>query len=308
MFDGSDPFWAESREYSRAEAWIDLIQMAAYARHQKITGFAVETIERGEFVASVRFLGARWGWDKMRVSRFIALLEKMGRVARQRDGQHGAVYLLVNYDTYQIGETPTETASETPSETPARHARDSRETNKKEGEGRRMKEKGGGAPTSGAARLPSRKAAATAAPTPEALESAPLASGEVPWHTHEEAWAYHWERIIGGVAPITAIRQALRYGKGGGAKWDTLTGDAQALAVRMVPHFLTAKREATWAMKDLPTYYAGMAGWERVAEAQEQRTREAAARDAAAREAAQAEIDAYNDSLITLDEETDDVR
>jgi hypothetical protein len=133
LFDGADPFWKEERVFSRFEAWIDLLQRAAWKSGRYATAHRLDQLERGEFVASLRFLGERWGWDKMRVQRYLAGLEKAGHLTRQREGQHGAVYLIVKYAAYQSERATAETADETPDETPVRQQRDSGETKEKKG-------------------------------------------------------------------------------------------------------------------------------------------------------------------------------
>jgi hypothetical protein len=122
-----DPFWLEARTFSKWESWEDCIQMASWKARKFAIGHAVELVERGEFVASLRFLAERWGWDKMTVSRYLDAAVICGRLKRQREVQGGSVYLLVNYEKYQGDEHQTETPSETPRETPERQQRDKTE-------------------------------------------------------------------------------------------------------------------------------------------------------------------------------------
>ena len=95
------PFWNEPRAYSRWEAWEDLIQTAAYAEHRRVVGGQVVDLQRGEILASLRFLAERWNWGLKRVRIFISLLLEMGRIRAQREAHGGTVYLIVNYDAYQ---------------------------------------------------------------------------------------------------------------------------------------------------------------------------------------------------------------
>lgn len=97
----SDPFWLESRVFSRWEAWQDLIQMAAWKSQRRAVGASVVELRRGEILVSVRYLARRWRWSKNKVAAFLQLLEEMGRIAGQRKGQAGTAYLLVNYERYQ---------------------------------------------------------------------------------------------------------------------------------------------------------------------------------------------------------------
>lgn len=107
MFAG-DPFWDEERQYSRAEAWIDLIQMASWKDRKQVVGATVVHLERGELLASERFLSERWQWSRGKVRRFLDLLEKMDRISKKTDHKtdhHGTVVSVCNYDAYQSSDT-----------------------------------------------------------------------------------------------------------------------------------------------------------------------------------------------------------
>lgn len=97
----SDAFWLESREFSRWEAWMDVIQLAAFRSHQYRTKYGVITLGRGEFVASLRGLAARFKWNLKRVRVWLATCEKGARIRAQRQTAAGTVYLIINYDVYQ---------------------------------------------------------------------------------------------------------------------------------------------------------------------------------------------------------------
>ena len=129
-FDGDqgDPFWHEDREFSRWEAWVDLLQLAQWKprRHAGIE------LSRGEFVASLRTLARRWRWSKSRVERYLEAVEKSGRVAGQRTGHAGRVYLVVNYDAYQGDRPPRGTDGGTPVGTEAGQERDKNKQEKQE--------------------------------------------------------------------------------------------------------------------------------------------------------------------------------
>ena len=122
------PFWNEPRPFSRWEAWEDLIQSAAYKDHRRVVGGQVVDLQRGEILASLRFLAERWGWGLKRVRIFISLLLEMDRIRAQREAQGGTVYLLVNYDAYQSEGT----AEGTEEGTPRAHRGHKEKTSKKE--------------------------------------------------------------------------------------------------------------------------------------------------------------------------------
>ncbi len=101
MFDGSDRLWEENRPRTKAEAWIDLIQMANWRTGQRIIGCEIVELNRGEFLASYRYLANRWRWSKNKVNTFLKLLQKSGRIKGQRQTTFGYVYVLINYRAYQ---------------------------------------------------------------------------------------------------------------------------------------------------------------------------------------------------------------
>lgn len=98
--------WLERREFSRAEAWIDLIQMAAWKDHARLVGNEMVELKRGELLASIRFLSKRWVWGIKKVRLWITMVTGFGQIRAQRETHYGTVYLIVNYDEYQ--DTPAE--------------------------------------------------------------------------------------------------------------------------------------------------------------------------------------------------------
>lgn len=111
MFDAEDLFWGDGTKFDSRSAWTDLIQLAAWKPYRYR---GVDELQRGEFVASVRYLAERWKWSKSAVQRWISRAQKAGRIAGRRTGHHGIVYLIVNYDTYQTAPTERGTRSGTP--------------------------------------------------------------------------------------------------------------------------------------------------------------------------------------------------
>ena len=110
--------WREPRKFSKAEAWLDCIQLAAWKPRPFAIGLEVENLQRGEFMASVRFLAERWGWSKSAIQRWLLAAQQAGRLAVRREGQGGTVYVLVNYGAYQgDGEPHRDTDRDTPRDT-----------------------------------------------------------------------------------------------------------------------------------------------------------------------------------------------
>ena len=97
--------WLRDRKgqpFSRQEAWLDMIQLAAYS--------PMKTKRVGEVEMSARFAAKRWNWAKSKAHRQLQSWEKDGRITKVRGGDtsgdtyrdtSGDTYLLVNYRVYQ---------------------------------------------------------------------------------------------------------------------------------------------------------------------------------------------------------------
>ena len=100
--DGGCPWWNKPRKFSEWEAWVDLIQSAAWSPHQKVVAGKLVSMERGETPPrSIRYLALRWGWSMKLVRNFLAMAEEMDRIRARQCTPKGHTYLVVNYDTYQ---------------------------------------------------------------------------------------------------------------------------------------------------------------------------------------------------------------
>lgn len=101
MFDGADEYWEEKRPRTKAEAWIDLIQMANWKEGKVLAGNHSVCLERGEFLASFRYLAFRWKWSVNKSKLFLKSIENKGRIKVHQKTPIGYTYLIVNYDSYQ---------------------------------------------------------------------------------------------------------------------------------------------------------------------------------------------------------------
>jgi len=103
--------WNEARTYSKAEAWLDLIQSARFEASTEIINGKVIEVQRGEFPASRRFLELRWSWGSTKVSNFLKILSDLGMInQRQVNGQ--TVLRLVNFEVYNNSQTTNKPQSE----------------------------------------------------------------------------------------------------------------------------------------------------------------------------------------------------
>lgn len=91
--------WDEKRSFSKAEAFLDLLQLAAFVPTKRMISGTLIELDEGELVASVRYLSARWTWGKDKVAGFLKALEKDAMIRREtRQGE--TVIILCNYKDY----------------------------------------------------------------------------------------------------------------------------------------------------------------------------------------------------------------
>lgn len=133
-----NPMFARE-EYSKRDAWVWMIERAAWKQTRAKAGGSIVTLERGQFTASIRFMAEAWGWHRAKVERFLNALKTETMIeTRTETGQ--IVITVCNYDEYQASDDDAETPAETGVETPARHERDTSETNNKKDKNLRREE------------------------------------------------------------------------------------------------------------------------------------------------------------------------
>ena len=94
---------------NRASAWIDLLLLASHNRHFLLIKNKPVEVKRGQFTASIRFLGKRWKWGRSKTQAYLALLSDDKMISKIRTGNgtgQSTIYQIVNYDTYQSTSKP----------------------------------------------------------------------------------------------------------------------------------------------------------------------------------------------------------
>ena len=82
----------------RRFAWLDLVQMAQH-KPRKVRGVQ---LNRGELLASVRYLEQRWQWSRSKVQRDIKRFISETLIEPLSETPSGTVYRIVNYDRYSV--------------------------------------------------------------------------------------------------------------------------------------------------------------------------------------------------------------
>ncbi len=105
--------WSEERTYSKAEAWLDLIQSARFEAKTEIVSNKVIELQRGELPASNRFLQLRWKWSNNKVSNFVKILVQQGMITTKSDNGI-TIIKLCKYDRYNTSENEQSDTDATP--------------------------------------------------------------------------------------------------------------------------------------------------------------------------------------------------
>lgn len=102
--------WLWSDEFSRGQAWIDLLLHASHSENQKmIIKGEVISWRRGQQIRSIKTLEKSWGWSRSKVNRFLELLEKDGMIER-KGGHLTTIISICNYDSFQGFQTSVDTS------------------------------------------------------------------------------------------------------------------------------------------------------------------------------------------------------
>jgi hypothetical protein len=96
--------WDEDRVYNRGEAFLDLLQLAAFAPTKRIVKDQLIEVPIGGVIASERFLSVRWKWSRNKVRHFLNLL-KEDKMLDHRKDQGQTVLILCNYERHAACQT-----------------------------------------------------------------------------------------------------------------------------------------------------------------------------------------------------------
>lgn len=99
--------------FSPREAWLALVAQAAWKPCVVDVEGRKVCLDRGQLVASVRFLAEQWKWGKSTVSRYLRKLEAEVMIVGTANGASGKLITICNYDEYQTVATDAGTASGT---------------------------------------------------------------------------------------------------------------------------------------------------------------------------------------------------
>lgn len=132
--------------FTKREAWIWMVENAAFKQTRARAGLVLIDLERGQLTTSLRLLGKEWRWDHLKVRRFLDKLVVAGKIevcrASETANETGQTVITVcNYNEFQNGYGLTKTATETPvkqqrnsDETPIKEGKEGKEGNQEKEE------------------------------------------------------------------------------------------------------------------------------------------------------------------------------
>ena len=105
-------FWAEAtafkeEPFTEREAYLWLLNQAAWKDHHHRAGVVVVPLRRGQLVHSTRFLASAWAWSEPRVRRFLERMEAATLLYRKTDAGVNVI-TICNYEQIQHGGSQTD--------------------------------------------------------------------------------------------------------------------------------------------------------------------------------------------------------
>lgn len=124
-------FWQEKRKFSKAEAWIDLLQMARWKDEPKrmLDKRGAYVLDFGDIYISERFLATRWMWSTKKVRNYLSYLLEIESISFKKRSSHRTIINIINLKAY-VGWIKGERSSE---EAVKKQSGSSEEAKKKKG-------------------------------------------------------------------------------------------------------------------------------------------------------------------------------
>lgn len=102
----------EDKEFSKGQAYADIIAKANYADKTRIYRNKVIPIKRGQLPTSKLALSRRWGWEEGKVDRFLKHLELDGYI-KVESTKFGTTITVLNYGVAGTDKNAVQTEGET---------------------------------------------------------------------------------------------------------------------------------------------------------------------------------------------------
>ena len=112
-------FWMIDHPFSYRDAFIHALISANWKQGVTNRNGHTFTIQRGQWLTSIRKMAATFKWDKYKVYQWLKFMAACDMITSENVG-FGTVLTIVNYDKYQSeADTPTHTPTHEDTHTPA---------------------------------------------------------------------------------------------------------------------------------------------------------------------------------------------
>jgi hypothetical protein len=98
----------EQREFSRFEAWLDILLCANHSEQKVIIQGTIYIVKQGESLHSLETWSKRWNWSKSKVKRFFDTLTKELMIVTTNETKTTRI-TICNYASYQVERNAEET-------------------------------------------------------------------------------------------------------------------------------------------------------------------------------------------------------
>lgn len=100
--------WDDDEPYTKAQAWMYLLICANHTETKIYFDGGLLTVERGQYITSIRKLADKFLWSRDKVSKFLKLLESDNMATVKADTKKTLI-TIVNYAKYQDSESDNRT-------------------------------------------------------------------------------------------------------------------------------------------------------------------------------------------------------
>lgn len=97
--------------YTEREAWLWLIENAAWKDGRKRVGPCTIEVKRGQVAASLRFMACAWKWNEPKVRRFLSRMKTDAAIDAASDAGVNVI-TICNYEVYQSDHTQVDAADD----------------------------------------------------------------------------------------------------------------------------------------------------------------------------------------------------
>jgi hypothetical protein len=92
--------WEEKREFSKLEAWIDILLTVNHSEQKVMIKNTLFVVKRGESIKSLDTWAKRWNWNKSKVRRFLKVLQSDSMIVTKSESKTTRL-TVCKYDSYQ---------------------------------------------------------------------------------------------------------------------------------------------------------------------------------------------------------------